>query len=915
MDLAFGHGQWSAESHSFSEGALTVTGIKASVPPSLETHLALRAAASAKAQAIAEAAMAEEAAAAALAQAAAEAEAEAAAEENAWGEFPDSVVPDGSEFEAPVIGDDQNSSDGDAPDGGVNTPLAGDGAPAAGDDVSAAEDEAPATGEEAPAAGEEAPAAGEEAPAAGEEAPAAGDEAPAAGEEAPAAGEEAPAAGDEAPAAGEEAPAAGEEAPAAGEEAPAAGVVPISGIGAPTANDEAPDGGHSADDSDASGTPAPETDGTSTAPLDAVAPAAPSTEESDAGNNESGGTAAETSADAATRTDTPDDGAAASPGAGGDGPATGDAASVNADDETLFADDAAPVDAGGDTPVADGTASADAGGETPVADGTDSADAGGDTPAPGDTASGEAAARPARDPDAPAADRPGLTIKSVKVTGLAPGERLAAAAGNSGAPLDVFKSLAIEDLKLHTGESPERGAAELRIPGASLGRLSCRPSIGKVYPDCSLDSLDAGDGFAYAFVYPEGDPRWLLRMAGASLSAEGLAAGGAAGLTLSSFKVARARAERLEAQLASDGAVLGLGAVMRGLAAEGLEGLYSARLTEISGMEIYLDGTEDTLFQAAADRFRAEGLDLRDSMADAAARPGAGFLNEFLSEDGGGLMEALWPAWDCLFSQRYSAESWSLEGLKATGADGDRLEAKAVTATGPFVRGRLSERTSLEMEQAELEFPADPWHPEAQVNAARFLGSNVLQGDLRVTKSWDAEKGTLRWRLDPLDVRDLGRLTLDITLSGMSELAVERMADVRLRNIDRLLAAAAAQGLGVGGLELTLEGTPVIDRTVLTLAEAMDAPPYFARTEISTRVSLTLLNYLSNFASVESVISVTDAITDYIDKPREFTLTLAPASPLDAVALAAGGEDPVTLIRLLNLSVSSNGGQPQPLVP
>jgi hypothetical protein len=835
MDRTFGQGRWTAESHSFSGGTLTVNGIKASVPPSLESYLASRAAASAKVPATANA--------------------------------------------PATAGAGEARSESPAGSGGMSA------------DTGAT---LPSMGNETPTAGERAPVPGDEALGAGEGTPALGDAAQPPNDVAPTAANGAPTEGD--------------------------------GSSAPGPGDETMSAGHFG--SDVSDGLVSGADGAVGAASEAGDPSAPSAGDPDTGDSETAMPATDGPDAAADGTNAPSDdgsigaeveaGSSAADGQAGDADAAEASASA-ADGQAGDADAAEACASAADGQAGDADASeAGAAAADGQAGDADAAEAGASA-ADGQGADAEASppleARPAGppgDPNVPADDRPGLTLRSVKVTGLATAERLAAASGNSGKPLDVFASLEIEDLRLHTGSSPD-GSLDLLLPSASLGRLSCGP--GPVRPACALDFLISGEGSGFEFVlsFPESDLRSLLAVKAAAFSAEGLSADGA-GHPLLSLKAAQARAWGLEIVMPSRDLSLTLGASAGEFCAEGLEGLYSAESTAIARIGAYLNDDERTLWQASADAFSADGLDLREALSGDSARPGASLMEAGPPRSAYRLAEALWPAWDSLVRQGYSAASWALEGFDTRVADGPKLTAGSIAASGPFVRGKLSS-SAIQVSGAELTVPVDGSGRDFLRKATDFLGGNTLRGDLAAKQTWNPEEGALRWRLEPLDIRELGRFNLDLSLTGMSEAAADAMAGVPLRDAGRLFSVLPAQGLGIGGLELSLSGRSVVDRTVLAVADSLEKPPSAALAEMTSRVSMTLLYFLSNYASLDSVMGVSEAIIGYIESPQVLTLALAPDRPLDAAALNEAFKDPGAVVELLKVSVSSNGGLPQPLEP
>ncbi|MDR1035476.1 MAG: hypothetical protein LBT40_02535 [Deltaproteobacteria bacterium] len=797
MDSAFGQGKWTAESHDFADGTLTVKGVRTPVPPRVAAYLKAKADASARTQAAFEAKSAQE-----LADAEAARKINAERAERRAAEEAGEAVPD--DPQTPAAGDAPASGDTDA---SGSPAQSGDGAPDA--------------------------------------------------------------------------------------QAPAGSGDTVSAPSAPSAGD-------------ADAAPAPEGGGVTSGNTDADAAAAGTA----AIGEESSDTAADAGSAGSSGASTASDAAAAG-SAGADTASDGDSA-------------------GSSDTASDGDSAASSDTEAGAADGAVTG-----APAP-DAASGEAGAaaeaRPASgeaapataaddDPNAPTAENPGISVKSVKISGLAAAEALPALLQNSGDPLEVFASMEIEGLHVHTGASSELGSAEILVPMTVLTGLSCRPGGAKEggtpAPACTLARISSGEGYGFGFIflYPEADFRLSLRMDASSYAADNVSLGGDAGLALSGIKAARFQAANFDLALGARQGLLTAGVSIGLIASEGLDGAYSAQHTRLTEIEVFVLGNEpDPMWLGTAESLTAVALDVREALSGDGARPGAYFLNEFLGAEGGGLVEALWPGWDCVLSQRYSAGSWRLDGFRGSGPDGDRLEFRSVEATGPMLRGKLAS-TTLEMRGMVLEFPSDVWFPEYQQKTAEFLGTNIIRGDVTVWKTYDPQNSVVHWRLDSLDLRDLGRLYLKVDFTGVKDSTLAALSEIRLRNIDRIIAAIAAHDLGIGNTEIALSAQPAMDRLVIRTAEEKETLPSAALSEMTSNVSMTLLYFLSNYASVESVMAVTDSLVDFMKKPQALTVTLEPSSPLNAVAFGNGMKDLSTLVELLNINVTANERLPVALEP
>jgi hypothetical protein len=534
---------------------------------------------------------------------------------------------------------------------------------------------------------------------------------------------------------------------------------------------------------------------------------------------------------------------------------------------------------------------------------------------PGEGAAGDDTPSAGEAARSPSWGSPGLTIQTVRITGLGPPERIGRLAANRGAPGVAFTALELEGLELHTAVPADSGAASLALPSLSLGVLRCSPAEAAPRPLCELSALSAPRGWSLALDFPAGDPRAGLRLSAESLAAEGPSAGGAAG-PAGWIRAAKVSLAGLQASLSAAGGDAALTLDAASVSLSNLEGLLSAQGTTVTTLRAGLSGRDGTVWRAEASSFAASGLNLHDALAAPGALPAAALLHELSRPYGGSLPFGLWPRWDSLLTQHYSAGSWRLEGFRAEGPEGERLAAEGVSVTGPLFRGRVSD-SSVEVTGLSLEFPAEPWHSSAARAAADFLGTNSVEGSLRAWKAYDSEAGTLRWRLDTLDLRDVGRLAVDVTLTGVRDPFVAELSRARLSDPDALIGAVVSQNAGLGALSLTLSGRPVVEKAVRMTADALGLPPASARAEMTSRVSTALLFGLPRLADFDfdTAMDVSEAVIAYIERPGSLTVAVEPRSALDAASLAALGTDTAAIVEFLNISVSANGGEPARLLP
>jgi hypothetical protein len=511
--------------------------------------------------------------------------------------------------------------------------------------------------------------------------------------------------------------------------------------------------------------------------------------------------------------------------------------------------------------------------------------------------------------------KPGFVIGTVKISGIASRALLTSVlfGSGSGSQTKLFDKIEIYDLQLATPSEGTVASLVADFPRLAISGVSCAPAIPGAGPECFAKSLDFGPTASLAVRFPEDDPRLLLNLRAETFHAEDSALGGTPGRSPGAFRAAKAQAQGFRAEMALKGPGTVAAVSLAELSAENLDGLWRAGQTAAKELSVSLFAPGGLDWKARAAFFSAAGLDLRDSLAGPASLPGATDLLN-LEIPGSLLPGAVWPSWESLLADRYSADSWRAEGFSAEGPYGGKLSAKALAASGPFSKGKISS-TSFEAEGFRAEFQVYAWSHALLEFASRFMGEAVLEGNLKASKDYSPEEGNLRLRLDSLEVNSLGKFSLDVTLSGVKEPLLRSLAAIPLSGLEDPLSAAVSQDVGVGAFELTVSGRPVVDKAVLMTADALDVSPSAARAEMTSKIATTLLFLLGPYAETGSILGISDSLIDFVNAPGTLTLKMEPKSPITSRSVPQEGFEPAELISILNISVASNGNEPARLTP
>lgn len=193
------------------------------------------------------------------------------------------------------------------------------------------------------------------------------------------------------------------------------------------------------------------------------------------------------------------------------------------------------------------------------------------------------------------------------------------------------------------------------------------------------------------------------------------------------------------------------------------------------------------------------------------------------------------------------------------------------------------------------------------------LGYQQLNGELTVAGSWQPETG--RVTVAPYDIKvdNAGTLGLALDFSGYTPDFI-----ASLRELQQQAANAgadedsAAQSMAMMGLvqQLSLNSAEIsftddsLTRKALDVAGAQQG---LSASDTANMIKGTLPFLLAQLGSAELSKEITEAVSTFLDDPRNLRIAAAPAQPVPfAMVAAAGMVSPLELVRTLGVTVTAN---------
>jgi len=167
----------------------------------------------------------------------------------------------------------------------------------------------------------------------------------------------------------------------------------------------------------------------------------------------------------------------------------------------------------------------------------------------------------------------------------------------------------------------------------------------------------------------------------------------------------------------------------------------------------------------------------------------------------------------------------------------------------------------------------------------------VFNQDIHI--DWDESTGDVTIDRLVVDLGRFGKASGRMQIGGVPRFVLENP-----ENPEALMVTA-----NLKSLELDFENAGVVEATVAMWARNDGT----SENEAKTAILLQLLEALTPFASKEFLSEVEAELSDFLENPKSFHVTLKPANPLPVAQIAAGFmTSPQTLPQLLGLTIEAN---------
>ncbi|WP_284776647.1 hypothetical protein [Agrobacterium sp. lyk4-40-TYG-31] len=248
--------------------------------------------------------------------------------------------------------------------------------------------------------------------------------------------------------------------------------------------------------------------------------------------------------------------------------------------------------------------------------------------------------------------------------------------------------------------------------------------------------------------------------------------------------------------------------------------------------------------------------------------------------------------------------------VKIDGKEVASFEESTATMTRSEDKGTISFDVNASGFKADLATVPDPKSKEA----LEKLNMQTLAGELSISGSWEVASGTFNIEEYSIDLKDVGRLNMAFSFSGYTLKFIKSMQDAikaQAANPNKEQADQAA-GLAMLGLmqqltfnsaEISFDDAGVTKRGIDYAASEQGT----TADQLSQMIKGMVPMMMAQLNVPELQNAVSEAVNTYVDDPKNFTISAAPAKPVPfPMIMGAAMGAPNTIPQVLGVTVTAN---------
>jgi len=270
------------------------------------------------------------------------------------------------------------------------------------------------------------------------------------------------------------------------------------------------------------------------------------------------------------------------------------------------------------------------------------------------------------------------------------------------------------------------------------------------------------------------------------------------------------------------------------------------------------------------------------------------------------------------FVSPFSVNDMALRGLEMKLADYITIKMAEAKVTGPYRAGEipLSQKSAVKGLEIILPEDGDMTNETVKdiVEFGRNFGMTRFQIEAEGEGKYDPATGTVTSTTTRFEIKDLADFTAQFELGGLTPERLEKLNQTPLSmiSIAVMMPDAVFGDMAFNAFSLKLTNRGLVERSFDVAAKKENTTGEELRLQTKTDVEKRLK--LRGSEVLKDPEQLSKPLVDFLDKPEVLEISLKAEPPFSLKSVMAMGGDKSRVLNSLNIRLSANGAQAQPLV-
>lgn len=270
------------------------------------------------------------------------------------------------------------------------------------------------------------------------------------------------------------------------------------------------------------------------------------------------------------------------------------------------------------------------------------------------------------------------------------------------------------------------------------------------------------------------------------------------------------------------------------------------------------------------------------------------------------------------FVSPFSVDEMAMRGLEMKLANYFTIKMAEAKVAGPYRAGEIPLSQKSSVSGLEIILPEDGDMTDETVKDivefGRNFGMTRFQIEAEGEGKYDPATGTVTSSTTKFEIKDLADFTAQFELGGLTPERLEKLNQTPLSmiSIALMMPDAVFGDMSFNGFSLKLANKGLVERSFDVAAKKENTTGAELRQKTKTDLE-TMLN-LRGAELLKTPAQLSKPLVDFLDKPEVLEISLKAEPPFSLKSVMAMGGDKTRVLNSLNIRLSANGAEAQPMV-